>query len=182
MTNTKDSNHEITNIAVHPFERNGLGKAPFRFVGMGQQDRLYGEVILNRAEYQRTWIALTTTEGGTCAYCGTAIKKLYNVESSDGKTFHVGCDCIMKVGDHKLIRAVKLADRENAKKVRAAKAVSDKAELQAILRDEPTRDKLRAIPYGRYTMLESAEWFFVCAGATGRAKILKAIKKALSAL
>lgn len=102
---------------IHPFESAGLGKAPFRFVGMGQ-DLCYGEAILNREEYQRTGIRLTTKPGGTCAYCGTGIKNLYTVESADGNRFHVGCECIAKTGDKKLTAKADKARRDHEKKLR----------------------------------------------------------------
>lgn len=53
--------------AIHPFERAGLGKAPFRYVGMVAQDLCYGQAILNRAEHEQTGVAVTTKPGGTCA-------------------------------------------------------------------------------------------------------------------
>lgn len=173
MTNIKDSNQ------VHPFEKAGLGLAPFRFVGMAQQDRRYGEVILNRAEYEKTGIALTTKPGGTCAYCGTAIVNMYDIVSSDGKKFHVGCECVNKTGDTKLVKAVNVQIQRNNKAKRDQKAAEVKAELQAILKDLEKRHTLMGVQLQRGNLLERAEWFFVCAGATGRAKVLKEVKEAL---
>src|SRR6478609_8400377 len=121
---------------VHPFEARGLGQAPFRFVGMGQQDRCYGEVILNRAEYERTGISLTTKPGGTCAYCGQGITNLYNIRSADGKTFHVGCDCVALTGDAKLMTVVKKAALKLAREQRQARAATKAEQLAAILADD----------------------------------------------
>ncbi len=168
---------------VHPFERAGLGKAPFRFVGMAQQDFCYGEVILNRAEYERTGIALTTKPGGTCAYCGTAIKALCQILSADGKRFHVGCDCVNKVADSKLVAAVKVATRKADKAKRAIKANAVEAELLATLADETARARLQSHPHPRGhhdgTLLSFAEFMARSAGAAGKARALKAIKGAL---
>jgi hypothetical protein len=167
----------------HPFERAGLGKAPFRFVGMAQQDRLYGEVILNRAEYERTGIALTTKPGGTCAYCGAAIVNMCNIVSADGRLFHVGCDCVNLTGDANLVRKVKAATLAADRKKRAARAESVKAELAALLADETARATLAALPHPvaaraaqGETLLHSLEWLAQHAGAAGRARALKAAR------
>ena len=87
----------MTTETTHPFTRAGLGQAPFRFVGVEVQDLCYGQAILNRDEYERTGIALTTAPGGSCAYCGTYIVNMFRVESADGHKFHVGSDCIAKI-------------------------------------------------------------------------------------
>lgn len=63
----------------HPFERAGLGQAPFRFIG-------------------------ATRGRSSCCYCGTAIATKFFVRSADGQTFHAGCDCIAKTDDPHLIR------------------------------------------------------------------------------
>ena len=169
---------------IHPFQRAGLGLAPFRFVGMGQQDRLYGEVILNRAEYERTGVALTTKPGGTCAFCGTAITNLFNIESADGKRFHVGCDCVEKTADRALLVAVKRATLAANKKKRALRDASNQRELAALLADPATRARLEALPHPRSAsadrnLLGWADFMARAAGAAGRAKAIKAIKGAL---
>jgi len=123
---------------LHPFEARGLGKAPFRYVGMEHQEISYGQRVIGSAG----GIPITTKPGGTCAYCHTYIVNMFQVESSDGNRFHVGCDCIDKVagvapiantakmGDelkaHK--KAIKLA-RENAR-IEAAKARADHPALK----------------------------------------------------
>ncbi len=118
----------------HPFERQGLGKAPFAYIGQVHQDMMYGEVVLNRETATASSGYITTKPGGTCAYCGTYILNMFNVGSSDGQIFHVGSDCIMKVGqqaDDKatraLVKAVKAAIARNAKERLAAKASAAKA-------------------------------------------------------
>jgi len=165
---------------VHPFEARGLGQAPFRFVGMGQQDRCYGEVILNRAEYERTGISLTTKPGGTCAYCGQGITNLYNIRSADGKTFHVGCDCVALTGDAKLMTVVKKAALKLAREQRQARAATKAEQLAAILADDAHRARLAALPHPRgrkgESLLTWAEWMAKHVGAAGTARVLKAIR------
>lgn len=165
MNTTQD-----TVSTVHPFEACGLGKAPFRFVGMVQQDICYGEAILNRAEFQRTGVALTTKPGGTCAFCGNYIVRMFQIESADGRRFHVGCDCVEKTGDQKLARSVHREELRVERDKRAAKATAQKAELAALLTDEGVRAKLSP------ETLRRADWMLERAGAAGRARTLKAVR------
>jgi ribosome-binding protein aMBF1 (putative translation factor) len=181
MTN-QDSNRD--GLKIHPFEARGLGKAPFRFAGQIHQDLCYGEAILNRAEYEKTGIALTTQPGGTCDYCGTAIKKMYQIVSSDGKTFKVGCDCVMKTGDHKLKKAISAVVRAEQKKTREAKKVAVKAEYAALLADPDTKQKLAGKTVQTFTqtrdMFSYYEFMFKACGAAGMSRYLKALKAELS--
>lgn len=169
----------------HPFETAGLGQAPFRFVGMAKQDMLYGEVILNRAEYERTGIALTTKPGGTCAYCGTHIVNMYDIQSADGRRFHVGSDCVAKIADAALVSAVRRASLKADRVKRAAKAEAVLVELRTKLADEGARGQLASAPHPRgfegSTLLHWAERQLTHAGATGRAKALSAVRAVLGA-
>ena len=100
---------------MHPFEKAGLGKAPF------QCKRVTEEYI----QYPDG----TTKAGGCCDYCGTGIRWMYHIVSSDSKRFHVGCDCVQRVGaeveDFKKIRL------ELARTRRQAGVALRKAERQA---------------------------------------------------
>lgn len=67
---------------IHPFERAGLGKAPFRCTA----------VVTN-------WYSACPGHrqpGGSCDYCGTGIAYEYIISDSTGKTFKVGSDCVAK--------------------------------------------------------------------------------------
>jgi hypothetical protein len=176
-TNTTESN------TVHPFEAAGLGKAPFRFVGMEAQDLCYGERILNRKEYQKTGVSVTTQPGGSCAYCGTYIRNMYNIESSDGKRFHVGCECVNKTEDKSLIKKVKEATKVLNAKKRFAKANEAKDNLTSMLANADTRKALQALPhpngYAGKSLLGYADWMAENAGNAGRVRTLNLIKKAL---
>lgn len=175
---------------VHPFEHVGLGKAPFRYVGVEYQDRCYGQVILNRAEYEQTGIALTTQPGGTCAFCGTFILNMYNVTSADGQRFHVGSDCAEKIAPHDPKLGAKIAAA--AKKAVSAQAVARTkrtlAGVEAALVDETTREQLAALPHPTAwraeagdTLLDWAEWMLANAGAAGKTKVARAIRLATAA-
>lgn len=67
----------------------------------------------------------TTKPGGTCDYCGTYI---FNVESTDGNRFHVGCECIRKTDDSGMIQLVNddvrrmNRDRRQAKRIASEQA------------------------------------------------------------
>lgn len=78
---------------LHPFQRAGLGFAPFRLA------------------------AVRRKAGGCCAYCGTVISNLFLVQDVDGKEFTVGSDCIEKVNaegrhDPKMVRDAKRMAKE----------------------------------------------------------------------
>jgi hypothetical protein len=66
---------------MHPFEKSGLGTAPFRCVGV--QENVY--VVGGHAQ-----------AGGSCDYCGTGIRWEFLIRSADNRTFKVGCDCVEK--------------------------------------------------------------------------------------
>jgi hypothetical protein len=87
-------------IKIHRFEAAGLGKAPFTCVGTHQECVNDGDSI--RAT-------------GTCDFCGTGIRYCFDIQSSDGKTFKVGCDCVEKTDDSGLKRQVSNIQREAKK-------------------------------------------------------------------
>lgn len=177
-----------TTTSSHPFERRGLGVAPFRFVGMAQQDRCYGELILNRAEYEKTGIRITTKPGGTCDYCGQAIVLVFNVESSDGKRFTVGSDCVLKTADRAIVDPVKRAVNRATKAKRHEREAAKASELQALLDDETVQAKLAALPHPKagtapfFAGKTFADWVANVrrgAGASGKVRLLKAIRAVL---
>lgn len=139
---------------IHTFERAGLGLAPFRFTG-------------TVSEKVHCVPGGTPKAGSSCDYCGTGIRYEFWVESSDGKTFKVGCDCIHKTGDSGLIRQISVAERQlrdaKNKKAKAAKLAKENARLanaleilpsvQGTLADQPH-------PRGRMgeTLLDYVRW------------------------
>ena len=64
-------------LDIHPFERAGLGVAPYTFLGVSE--RVY--VACPGAPAQ---------PGGTCDYCGNGIRYLYHCVSADGRRFAGG--------------------------------------------------------------------------------------------
>lgn len=163
--------HAPESTTIHPFERVGLGKAPFRYIGQVHQDIAYGEVVHNREEWNRTGIRHTSKAGGTCAYCGNSILNMFNVKSADGNTFHVGSDCIAKVGGPAL--AAKVAkvvasnrkaatDKRNAEKIAAAVAALARPEVRGALNGQghPMRKNASALDY--------VTWLLANAGTAGK--------------
>ena len=73
--------------SIHPFEAAGLGKAPFRYVGTAVQEiGVDGRRVLGHVG----GATVTTKPGGTCAYCGTYIVNMFDIESADGNRFTAG--------------------------------------------------------------------------------------------
>lgn len=161
-------------VGMHAFERAGLGKAPFRYVGMGVKT------------YQACQGA-PIQPGGTCDYCGTGIMYCYGIKSADGKHSVVGCDCIAKVGDEGLIRAYKNSPeyRKMQSDKRHAKDVEVTAELKALMEARKEQWSKEAHPYGfvdrktgiPMTMLDYQLFKFNSCGASGRASMLRLLKK-----
>jgi len=82
---------------VHPFERAGFGRAPYRCTG-------YQELV---------WVGPDgyTKAGGSCDVCGTSIRHSYTITSTDGVAFKVGCDCVQKTGDTELIASMRREEK-----------------------------------------------------------------------
>lgn len=122
-------------ISMHPFEIAGLGKAPFRCVGM--------------EEKFITHPTGTTQAAGTCDYCGTGIRYCYQIQSFDGKGFKVGCDCVGKISrsDNRLLSEVEAIkarhQREKKQAEHAAKWEKIRAENAERQRQEEANQRER---------------------------------------
>lgn len=160
---------------IHPFEKAGLGKAPFRYVGVVAQEISHGQRVIGSVG----GCAVTTKAGGTCAYCHKYILNMFNVESSDGKIFHVGCDCICKV-DAKLAPLVEKdakklkADREQAR-ITAAKAALPEAH---VLKSQPHPNPYHA-SNGK-TLWHYVEWLFANGGKSGQLRAARMVELAIA--
>ena len=165
-----------TATKIHAFEQAGLGKAPFRYVGMLHQEISYGERVIGSAG----GIPITTKPGGTCDYCGKYIVNIFNVESSDGHKFHVGCDCIQKVGDAGLTKLVKA----DVKKMKAAREAARIAQAKA---DLPKAYSLQGQPHpssyhageGK-TLAHYCEWLLKNGGTSGKLRACRMIEAAVA--
>lgn len=131
-----------TATEIHCFERAGLGKAPFRYVGMEDQTISYGRRVVGSVG----GIDITTQPGTSCDYCGTYIRNIFVVESSDGRRFKVGCECIKKTGDEGLIRVVQRDVAKRNKAMRAARIAEKARKAEAYVRSF-TRAELSRHPH-----------------------------------
>jgi len=160
------SNTELT-AAVHPFEKRGLGMAPFKFVG--------SEVVVFRNP-----VTGEEKAGSTCDYCGTSIANVYHIKSKDGKLSKVGSDCIMStyIGNDQaaLVTAVK---KEQAK-ARKAKTESKVNELDTLWDSEEMQAKLNSMPhpkgFANLTLRDYYAFVLNHSGTAGKLRVLKALK------
>lgn len=117
---------------IHKFEHHGLGKSPFRLVGMFS---LPSKSLLesNPGAYNMQMSSIPKeVSAGMCDYCSTPLVHHFVIQSSDDKHFVVGCDCVAKTGDTGLVNAVKMKKRAvNAEKRAQAKRVKYASEMQA---------------------------------------------------
>lgn len=174
---------------IHPFEKAGLGKAPFRYIGAVAQDVGPDGLRKMGTKHGVEW---STTPGGTCDACGKAIVDIYRVQSSDGKISTVGCDCIKKVGGSTVKN---VAAFENDRKVIAkaksrAKKVNndarDDARIAAAFARLDEATKLRETPHptawglkAGLTLADYVRWMGENAGRSGKLSAAKMIEKAL---
>lgn len=154
---------------VHPFEKAGLGKAPFKFVGM---ETRVGPIkfIENGVEVQA---GAPGQPMGTCEYCGMGIAVCCSIRSSDGKHFIVGSTCVEKTSKE-LTRAMKPELKKHKKavaqeRVAKAKAVfENEAGVQVELAKSPHSNvymKARGL-----TAKDEAEWLFKYGGMAGQTR------------
>lgn len=174
-----------TTPAIHPFEKRGLGRAPFTVIGV--------EIRRGPITYERNGVMVSVGAPGqpmgTCDYCSTGIAECWEIESADGRRSIVGCDCVRKTEDAKMLRELKPHVRELQRQKRAARAEKVAEELRGLLADESVRERLASMPHpmgftdretGReLTALDSAEWMFSHSGAAGRARLLKSLRTKL---
>src|SRR5262245_58776822 len=111
MTQTQTAPAEFVQ---HPWERLALGRAPFRVVGF--------EVRKFQACPEAP-----AQPGATCDACGTGIMNVNKIASSDGRTFVVGCDCVTKTYDRRLIADVKAVQAEARAKARETRRAAREA-------------------------------------------------------
>lgn len=161
--------------AIHPFERAGLGKGPFRCTGSYE------------SKYQACHGA-PIQPGTSCDYCGQGIMTAFKIRSADGKQFKVGCDCVAKTyrecAKTDMERdARKVVDAVNRIKTAAANKRKDEVIAEALATFEANREALAGMTLcdGRSdrNALERLEWMFANAGRTGKIKAAKQMNELL---
>ncbi len=162
-----------TEIAKHVFERAGLGKAPFRYVGMTE------------SKYQACHGA-PVQPGSSCDYCGQGIMYVCEILSADGRRFKVGCDCVARTGDAGLIAAYKHSPevRKMNRDKAAARDARNREAWAAIMADPDSIEILSAYAvlgyHGAESWYSSATRIWPMCGASGRARYLAAARKILA--
>lgn len=146
--------------SIHRFERAGLGKAPFRVTGYGE----YKYQACHGAPIQ---------PGTSCDFCGTACIYVANIRAADGKKFHVGLDCVEKVGDAGMVSAIKHSPeyRKIQRDKRYARDEVIKAELETLLSQVRERYPVYAGDF---------DWRLPRCGMAGRARIRKEMRELLA--
>lgn len=157
--------------AIHPFEKAGLGKAPFRCIGH------------HVSKYQACPGA-PVQPGSSCDYCGQGIMDVFTIKGADGKTFKVGCDCVYKVNktaattiEQRAARALK--DQVNKFKTAKANERKDEKIEEARATLETFRAQLMLVwftpPPAKWakSVAEQVDWLLANGG---RANKLRGVK------
>jgi|ERR1043166_901593 hypothetical protein len=163
---------EAVGSTVHLFERAGLGKAPFTFIGM--EEKVF-----------QACPGAPRQPGGCCDYCGTGIHYQFHIKSADNKFFKVGSDCVHKTDDAGLRRVI---DAKVAEMKREASHKRDDARIAAARALLPqVREILAAQPAPlewkpQNTKLDTVEWYLANAGRSGKCWAAKVIETAAKEL
>lgn len=162
----------MTTDRIHKFEAAGLGKAPFRFVGMTEH---VGPIALKDG----TQVGAPGQPMGTCQFCGQGIRYCCEILAADGRTFVVGTDCVEKTGDGglKIITDRLKADRakaarqsREAARIAAHRHLLDDPALLAVMGSHP-HPAAWAAAKGQ-TRRDWATWMWAHAGTAGRLDLL----------
>jgi len=172
---------------VHIFERAGLGKAPFRYVGCTHR---VGPIRTALSDGTVLEVGSPGQPMGTCDYCGQGIADCCEIKSSDGKLFIVGNVCVGKTYDKGLVNEVK-REIGRARRLRRLEGEGIRI-LEAKAAFKANREVFEALPHSRgfknrdtgvaLTAADEVEWLLAHAGHTGKFKIAKKIEKCLKSL
>ncbi len=190
-TSTTTTTTEKTD-RVHPFEKRGLGVAPFRFVGFYADYGPHRMVIKGvNGEPVEVTVGSPGQPMSSCDYCGQGIGDVYRVRRSDGREFKVGCDCIAKVDADKTVANFGTVEREARKiKLEAAKSrdrVRANAAAALVLDEGEKADRVREVlasrphPDFKDATLESwASFMFLRGGRSSQMKATRIVEKILA--
>lgn len=154
---------------IHVFEKAGLGKAPFRVIGVEER----------RGPIQtgpNTFVGAPGQPMGCCQYCFTGIVECWKIQSADGRTFIVGCDCVRKTGDKGLKTGMaphllKMRHAAEKRRIDAARLrLADPAVRAALSAQDHPLDWRKAMGE---TLLHWAEWMMQNAGNAGRIAVAR---------
>lgn len=172
----------------HPFERAGLGIAPFRCVRV--------EYRVGPIKYVDPRFPGVTCEVGSpgqpmgcCDYCGQGIAECCVIRDANGTEFIVGNQCVWKAArehgkstelerDRKRALRDARAERERTASAELTWRLANDNELQvalhAVAHPMGFKDRTTGAPL---TMLDWARWMMKRSGAAGRTRVRRAIDK-----
>ena len=163
----------MTNETTHVFEKAGLGKAPFKFIGCEERRGPY--------RYYDPQTGITTEIGspgqpmGVCDFCGQGIAVCCVIRSADGKEFIVGTDCVLKTGDAGLRRSVN-AKKAQARREKGFEKIDEGREFV-----EANRAAVDSLPGPRFGTLGSwFDWMMKNAGNSGKLRAIRNVREALA--
>ena len=165
-------------MRVHPFEKAGLGEAPFRFVGM---ERRVGPIRIASEFGTTTEIGSPGQPMGVCDYCGTGIAYCCSIKSSDGKVFVVGTTCVNKTEDTRLISDSDRAVRKHRKELQLKRNGERIALGRKTLESAEVQTALAAGLHPKITgksMLDYVEYLFKFGGQSGKVKACRIVERA----
>lgn len=162
---------------VHAFERAGLGKAPFRVVGVEVR---YGPIpILDKNGHPTGGsVGAPGQPMGTCQFCSQGIAECWIIRSSDGKTFDVGCECVRKTGDAGLRKSM----APHKRKMDHAKADARIERAKESMMDADVIHALESQPAPRGSRAPNAlswvRWMMQNAGRAGMIRAARLVESA----
>ncbi len=121
---------------MNKWEKQGLGKAPFRLVGMFS---LPSRALLeaNPTAYNNEMALMPRGfHIGSCGVCSISLINNFLIKSACGQKFSVGCDCVKKTGDTVIIDQVKEKKKAIAKAKRDAKRKAEFEKREAKIQQE----------------------------------------------
>lgn len=122
----------MSDRAIHDFEKAGLGRAPFRCVGVASIPSA-SLAEANPQAYNNALAMLPKGLGcGSCSYCGTGIMHNYIIVSADDRRFVVGSDCVARTGDAGLTKQTRAVRLQVVREQRAERSRMKRAEREAI--------------------------------------------------
>jgi len=155
--------------STHPFERAGLGLAPFVYTGMTYET------------YQACHGA-PVQPGTSCDYCGQGIMYVCHIVAADGRKFKVGSDCVAKTHMEARILTKVERDRKAAEKTAKTARLVERLTIArakydadpAYLSDQPHPSEWHA-SNGK-TLRDYVAWL-LNAGDTGKTKACRIIER-----
>lgn len=167
------------NATAHPFERAGLGVAPFQYAGM--QELVY-----------QACPGAPTQAAGTCDYCGTGIRYAVIVRSADGAEFKIGTDCALKLYRQDNVKADALLVSINEERRRIQREQRHAREKVQITKAEKfiaeNREELARHPHpyhkqewaSELTLVDYVEWMWKNAGTSGKLQTFRMARRIIA--